>query len=581
MTFLPIVERELRAGARRSKTYWLRLAAALAALVICAWIALFAIRTQAPVTVGKSLFTYLSVFAFSYCLLVGSFITADCLSEEKRDGTLGLLFLTELHSYDVLIGKWIATSLAGLYGLLAVLPALGLPLLMGGVTPGEYGRTAIAVVNAIFFSLAVGMFTSALSRDQGKATLAAVVVTLGVAGLLPGLAAVVETRFFTVPLNGQPWLALASPAYSGLLATDAVFRTNAPSFWWSVGTVQGLSWLCLIATAALLPRVWREDPAEKPIERRWLSRLGYTRGWRKAFRRRLDRNPVYAAAARHRWPHFVFWSLVALVAINVSWFVFGYRTTGGGTTEFHRNFSLALVFTNRVWAAVMACHFILEARSSGALELILTTPLPVQTLIRGHWQAIRHLFFWPVLVIGLLHVFYVFGQLLVARPGMVMAGAGIQGYAIANAAGSFFSYVTDVLAICFVGAWFSLSVRRTAFAIFYTFGLVILLPWGCGYFLPGLSQIVAMLPPEIAGKFWSHPWVQKFYSGNLLAYALPRPVLTLLKNIALVWWARRRLHQHFRTAAAGALPTRQERRSRRGSPMTPLPLPSGPEIRRA
>ncbi|MBK9139015.1 MAG: ABC transporter permease subunit [Verrucomicrobia bacterium] len=557
MTFLPIVERELRAGARRSKTYWLRLAAAVAALVICAWIALFSVRTQAPITVGKTLFTYLSVFAFSYCLLVGAFITADCLSEEKRDGTLGLLFLTELRSFDVLLGKWIATSLAGLYGLMAVLPALGLPLLLGGVTPGEYGRTAVAVMNAIFFSLAVGMFTSVLSRDQGKATLAAVALTLGVAGLLPGLAAVVESRFFTVPLAGTPWLALASPAYSGWLATDTAFRGNPQGFWWSVGAVQGLSWLALIATAILLPRVWREDPAEKPVARRWIARFGYTRGWRRTFRRRLDRNPVLAVAARHRWPHFVFWSLVTLVTLNVSWFVFGYRAGGAGTAEFHRNFSLALVLTNRVWAAVLACHFILEARRSGALELILTTPLPVKTLLRGHWQAIRRYFFLPVLVIGLLHVFYVVGQVYLPRPGFVAPPTGLTGYAMANAAGSFFSYVTDVLALCVVGAWFSLSVRRTAFAIFYTFGLVILLPWACAYFLPGLAQIVAMLPPEVAGKFWSHPWVQKFYSGSLLAHALTRPVLTVLKNLLLAWWAGALLRRHFRAAAAGTLERRR------------------------
>ena len=72
-------------------------------------------------------FVSLTGFAFSYCLLVGTFFTADCLSEEKRDGTLGLLFLTDLHSYNVVLGKWVAASLAGFHGLLAMLPALGLP----------------------------------------------------------------------------------------------------------------------------------------------------------------------------------------------------------------------------------------------------------------------------------------------------------------------------------------------------------------------------------------------------------------------------------------------------------------------
>ena len=72
-----------------------------------------------------------------YCLLSGVWFTADCLSEEKREGTLGLLFLTDLKGYDVVLGKLVATSLNGLYAVLAAVPILALPLLMGGVAPGE------------------------------------------------------------------------------------------------------------------------------------------------------------------------------------------------------------------------------------------------------------------------------------------------------------------------------------------------------------------------------------------------------------------------------------------------------------
>ena len=43
--------------------------------------------------------------------------TADCVSSEKRDGTLGLLFLTDLKGYDVICGKLAANSVSVLYGL--------------------------------------------------------------------------------------------------------------------------------------------------------------------------------------------------------------------------------------------------------------------------------------------------------------------------------------------------------------------------------------------------------------------------------------------------------------------------------
>jgi hypothetical protein len=45
---------------------------------------------------GNPLFNLLTGYTFALCASAGIFLTADSLSEEKRDGTLGLLFLTDL-----------------------------------------------------------------------------------------------------------------------------------------------------------------------------------------------------------------------------------------------------------------------------------------------------------------------------------------------------------------------------------------------------------------------------------------------------------------------------------------------------
>src|SRR5258705_2695055 len=166
MTFLPVVERELRVAARKRSTFWVRIAAAIVALIIATgFLALqFGIRN-----VGRGLFavlTWLSLFA---ALSAGLFFTSDCLSEEKREGTIGFLFLTDLRGYDVVLGKLLATSLRGFYALLAVLPILGVTLLMGGVTGAQFWKTRLALVNALFLSLAIGLFVSAVSRDSQKA----------------------------------------------------------------------------------------------------------------------------------------------------------------------------------------------------------------------------------------------------------------------------------------------------------------------------------------------------------------------------------------------------------------------------
>ncbi|MCZ7637881.1 MAG: hypothetical protein M5U12_18710 [Verrucomicrobia bacterium] len=544
MVLTPLIERELRVAARRGKNYWLRVAAALAAAVICVWVVLWSGRDQPPVMVGKTLFTYLSVLAFAFCLLVGPFITADCVSEEKRDGTLGLLFLTELRSLHVVLGKWIATSLAGFYGLLAILPSLGLPVLLGGdsrgVRSGGAGRDERHSVLADRGAVCVDDQPGA---DQGDA---------GVGGLDPG-ADGAGARFVCLLHDGGPGPAgepnaPAGTGESGLYG--GIWRrtrcTGGPQLYWtSLALVHGLSWLFLILTAVLLPWVWRQDPGEKPITRRWLLRLGYTSGWRRAFRRRLERNPVYAVAARLRWPHVVFWTLVTLVAVNVYWIAIGSRKHPGAH-QFHQNFAYALIFTNRVWITVMAAHFFLEARRSGALELLLTSPLPVRTLLRGHWRSLRRYFLWPIVVIGLLHVAFVWGSWsqLGARATM---GFNYLPYYVASATSSYVNFLTDVLALCYVGAWLSLSLSKPTPALLLTFASVILVPWALGHYLPGWTGII---PAQVTNWFQNQPWIRLLFPAGALGFPLGRTLAWVTKNLLFIAWARWRLHGHFRTAAA-------------------------------
>src|SRR2546426_9229858 len=51
------------------------------------------------------------------------------------------------------------------YGLLAILPVMAIPLMAGGVTPGEVARMVWVLINTLFFSLAAGMLVSAF-RDR-------------------------------------------------------------------------------------------------------------------------------------------------------------------------------------------------------------------------------------------------------------------------------------------------------------------------------------------------------------------------------------------------------------------------------
>src|SRR5437763_1556076 len=156
MSFLPIVDRELRISSRRPGTYRMRWILVLTVLIL--WFLLLAnTHWVSSAQRGKMLFVGVGILAFAFSLFSGVFLTADCLSYEKREGTLGFLFLTNLRGYDVVAGKLLATSLRGFFALTALFPILAITLFMGGVTGLQIWKTSLALLNGLFFSLAAGL----------------------------------------------------------------------------------------------------------------------------------------------------------------------------------------------------------------------------------------------------------------------------------------------------------------------------------------------------------------------------------------------------------------------------------------
>src|SRR5947207_2311731 len=102
MPFWPVAAREARSAARAPRTYaWRAVVTAIGIAIVP--ISLWLSRSAA--SPGRALFIALSGTAFVYCLFGGVLRTADAIAEEKRENTLGLLFLTDLKVSDVISGK--------------------------------------------------------------------------------------------------------------------------------------------------------------------------------------------------------------------------------------------------------------------------------------------------------------------------------------------------------------------------------------------------------------------------------------------------------------------------------------------
>src|SRR5882724_4428336 len=141
MSVLPIVCRELRLAARKRSTFWLRVVSAITAVVLASGCLLMGgWQGVGTAQMGSILFYALTWTCLAAGLSAGLFFTSDCLSEEKREGTLGFLFLTDLRGYDVVLGKLLATSLRCGFAFLAAYPVLAITQLMGGVEPGQFWK---------------------------------------------------------------------------------------------------------------------------------------------------------------------------------------------------------------------------------------------------------------------------------------------------------------------------------------------------------------------------------------------------------------------------------------------------------
>ena len=164
----PVVQRELREGARRPFNYWLRVGAASAGLLAVVYITAEN-RNETEKVMGQNLFAGLHVLLIGLICLVVPLMTADCIAREKREGTLGLLFLTPLTAGGIVAGKGLAQALRALTLWVSVAPVLAIPFVMGGIEWADASAFLALEFSVLMLCLAAGLLASTLVRGRGAA----------------------------------------------------------------------------------------------------------------------------------------------------------------------------------------------------------------------------------------------------------------------------------------------------------------------------------------------------------------------------------------------------------------------------
>jgi len=184
----------------------------------------------------------------------------------------------------------------------------------------------------------------------------------------------------------------------------------------------------------------------------------------------------------------------------------------------------ALYLIMLVWVATEACHLFPAARQSGALELLLCTPVTVKEIVDGHFRAMQRLFVGPVVLL-ITTMFVLVAAHIYARGPRITAGEVFLLFVGAGLAALFL--VLDLHAIARFGMWMGLKSRRAGVAVTKTVGFVLVLP------------VLATIPCFFGGPFLPIGWI--------------------VKDLIFINYARDQILRQFRRAAtqsAGLEPAR-------------------------
>lgn len=299
MSFFPIVQRELAVTARSRRQFRLRMVMAIG----CIFLSLLPIFVaQNRGRGGAGLFGFLSGLFWLICIGSGIFLTSDSISREKREGTLGLLFLTDLKGADVILGKLVSCSLMTLLMLMSALPVLAIGILLGGVTGGEFLRVCVALLLTMFFSLSVGMFVSTFVRESGQAssiTFFLLLVTAVGFPVINNLTGMLPNRSG----SSLTFLNFFSPLHLFQFASS--YNSTFREFVLSALGVAAVSVMSLAVASIYVPRTWQDRTRVQPVFQNagtgGQSRTRSNPGDRRKRKLLLDQNPILWLVGDHAW----------------------------------------------------------------------------------------------------------------------------------------------------------------------------------------------------------------------------------------------------------------------------------------
>jgi len=349
---------------------------------------------------GESFFYAVAGIQLTVLFLVAPAAAAGAICQDRAQGTLAHLAMTDLSSAEIVLGK-LASRLAPVLGLLAsVLPVMALATLLGGIDPqAVFGLFAVSVAIAVL-GCALALAISLWAAKTHEVVMAVLMLWAAWLLSLPIWADSARSGAIAPPPD---WFRKANPI---LLVYSPYIWPNFVGVWDVMLFVAAVLLISAALTGLTIRLLRRSVCASGPpptrknrlhaiLDFRVLAWLDWLPG------PSLDGNPVLWREWHRNRPSRlarIVWALYTLAAIAATAFGlydayhYGVDWTSGGSSGLMAATALQIPF-GLLLLCVLAPTSLAEERIRGSLDALLTTPLSTGEIVWGKWLGTYRIVF--------------------------------------------------------------------------------------------------------------------------------------------------------------------------------------------
>lgn len=393
-TLPPVIERELRIAAKNEKLFLGRGGVA----VLGFFAAVFAMEG----TSGQGSLRFLMWCGWLFTHFLGGLLVCRSITDERREGTLGLLFLTPLRPTEVIGGKLAAQLTIPISMVLALVPAMTIAILAGGVLGSNIFHIAAALLNSAFCSMALGLLLGAWSKEDGQPGL----TTFALLGFQAFAAMIAMTQFGPFDLHGAGGLSLLvlSPVPVAI-ASKAISGGGYPLFWEAIAMSHLGGWIMLVLAGRRCLAIMRNGGEPPSLWSRLRRGRAVVSNRGRATPEMLGRNPTEWLIRRNTSVAASSWGLCISAIAVMGGFAFFYPSLDA---EILLPMGYLFGWGFKLLALTAGCDAFMREKKNGTLEFILATPMTPEGIRRGFFIGLARPLFRAFAVAFLAVVVLVF-----------------------------------------------------------------------------------------------------------------------------------------------------------------------------